>query len=444
MTRRRYWVYFLLFLMNGISYTDRVNMSLAGHSIATEFHLTSVALGYLFSSFLWVYVLMMLPGGRMIDGLGAHRVATICATVWSVAQICTGMAGSFWTMLVARLGLGIGEAPVSPVTYRSAREWGPHTEHGTAIGVMQSGTLLGPALGAPVVAWLITVITWRGSFYVTGAAGLLWVVVWTALVSTPERTRWLPEREREKILAERHVAEPSPRYAAETSRDAGGIGYRGLIRSPSMWGLAISQGCAVYSLYLYLSWLPNYLQTVRHVSTLNSGVFTSVPFLVGALVIVVVNKIGDAMLTRNTLQSGNRRRAVAICLILTAGGMAIPYTPSLVVVVLLTILPISFSNTATALNAALTSDLLRSPADAGRAFAFLVLGGNVFGLLAPIVTGYIVQATGSFDSAFLLAGILALSGAVVSLTLTRHTLGEATPALARPSGSTANLLHPRR
>ena len=110
MTRRRYWVYFLLFLMNGISYTDRVNMSLAGHSIATEFHLTSVALGYLFSSFLWAYVLMMLPGGRMIDGLGAHRVATICATIWSVAQIFTGMAGSFWTMLVARLGLGIGRS----------------------------------------------------------------------------------------------------------------------------------------------------------------------------------------------------------------------------------------------------------------------------------------------------------------------------------------------
>jgi MFS family permease len=96
----------------------------------------------------------------------------------------------------------------------------------------------------------------------------------------------------------------------------------------------------------------------------------------------------------------------------------------LLVVVILTILPVSFSNTATATNAALTSDLLRSPADAGRAFAFLVLGGNVFGLLAPIVTGYIVQATGSFASAFVLAGVLALVGAVLSLVLTRHTLGE--------------------
>src|SRR4051812_45388579 len=89
MTRRRYWVYFLLFLLNTISYTDRVNMSVAGHSIATDFHLSPVALGYLFSSFLWAYVLVMLPGGKLIDAIGLHRVAAICATVWSLAQIGT-------------------------------------------------------------------------------------------------------------------------------------------------------------------------------------------------------------------------------------------------------------------------------------------------------------------------------------------------------------------
>jgi MFS family permease len=416
MTYRRFWIYFLLFLLNTISYTDRINMSVAGHSIAQEFRLSPVALGYLFSSFLWAYVLMMLPGGRLIDTLGAHRVAAICATIWSVAQILTGASAGFFTMLLARLGLGVGEAPVSPISYRSVRDWGPYTEHGRAIGVIQSGTLLGPALGSPLVAWLIGAISWRGSFYVTGAVGLAWVLVWCALVSTPERTRWLPEEERRHILAERHARVTAPTH--------GGIGYRGLIRSPSMWGLAISQGCAVYSLYLYLSWLPNYLQTARGLSVMKSGLFTSIPFLVGALVIVLMNWAGDKILTVETIRTGRRRVVVATCLVLTAAGMAIPYAQSLALVVILTVLPVSFSNTATATNAALTSDLLRSPADAGRAFAFLVLGGNVFGLLAPIVTGYIVQATGSFASAFILAGVLALIGAALSLAMTRHTLGE--------------------
>jgi cyanate permease len=255
-----------------------------------------------------------------------------------------------------------------------------------------------------------------GLFYATGIIGLVWVVVWASLVSTPERTRWLPEPERRKIFAERHVARalapPGP-----------GCGYRGLMRSPSMWGLAISQGCAVYSLYLYLSWLPNYLQTARHVSMVHSGVFTAIPFLVGAVVIVIVNWIGDRILTPDALRAGKRRGVVVVCLILTAGGMAIPYVGSIGAVVALTILPVAFSNTATATNAALTSDLLHSPADAGRAFAFLVLGGNVFGLLAPIVTGYIVAATGSFASAFVLAGVLALIGAALSFGLTRFPLG---------------------
>ena len=120
-TRRRYWVFLLLFLFNAIAYVDRVNMSVAGKPIAHEFGLSPVALGYLFSSFLWAYVLMMLPGGRLIDRWGTHIVATVAAAVWSAAQMLTGAAGSFAVMLGTRLGLGVGEAPFAPVTYGSVR-----------------------------------------------------------------------------------------------------------------------------------------------------------------------------------------------------------------------------------------------------------------------------------------------------------------------------------
>jgi MFS family permease len=94
-THRRYWVFFLLLLFSGIAYLDRVNMSVAGKPIAREFGLSPVALGYLFSSFLWAYVLMMLPGGRLIDRWGTHVVASVAAAVWSTAQMATGMAGNF-------------------------------------------------------------------------------------------------------------------------------------------------------------------------------------------------------------------------------------------------------------------------------------------------------------------------------------------------------------
>jgi MFS family permease len=419
MTHRRYWVFFLLFLFNVICYLDRINMSVAGRSVAGEFGLSPVALGYLFSSFLWTYVLMMLPGGQLVDRLGPHRLAAIGAAFWSISQMLSGAATGYVTLLLTRLGLGAGEAPTFPVSYRSVRDWAPYTERGMAVGCIQAGTLLGPALSAPLVAWLIAATSWRWSFVITGAVGLIWVAVWLAFVSTPEETTWIPEPERQRILAERHGTEPMP--------DHDGVGYRGLMRSPSMWGLAISQGCAVYSVYLYLSWLPDYLQTARGLSIMKSGVFTAVPFLAGAAVIVLTNWIGDRMLTPRTMRDGGRRIVVVACLALCAVGMAIPFVDSLTLLVILTIFPISFGGTATATNAALANDLLRSKADSGRAFAFMVLGGNVFGLLAPIVTGYIVQATGSFSSAFVLAGALSLIGAAVSFTLTRHTLGEVTP-----------------
>jgi MFS family permease len=138
-THRRYWVFFLLFLFSGIAYVDRVNMSVAGKPIAHEFGLSPIALGYLFSSFLWAYVLMMLPGGRLIDRWGTHVVASIAAAVWSAAQMATGMVGSFAAMLMVRLGLGIGEAPHAPVSYSTVRAWAPYTERGTAIAAISAG-----------------------------------------------------------------------------------------------------------------------------------------------------------------------------------------------------------------------------------------------------------------------------------------------------------------
>lgn len=419
MTHRRYWIYFLLFLFNVICYLDRINMSVAGRSVAQEFGLSPVALGYLFSSFLWAYVVMMLPSGRLVDSVGAHRMAAIGAAVWSIAQMLSGAATGFLTILLTRLGLGAGEAPTFPVSYRSVRDWAPYTERGVAVACIQAGTLLGPAVSAPLVAWLIAATSWRWSFVVTGLIGLVWVAAWVALVSTPERTSWIPEAERARILAERHAGEPPETH--------GGVGYLGLMRSPTMWGLAISQGCAVYTVYLYLSWLPNYLQTTRGLSIVNSGLFTSVPFFAGAGLIILTNWIGDRMLTHGTMRSGRRRLVVVACLLLSSAGLLIPFVDSLTLMLILTILPVSFGGTATATNAALCNDLLRSQADSGRAFAFMVLGGNVFGLLAPIITGYIVQATGSFSAAFILAGVLTLIGAVVSFTFTRHTLGEETP-----------------
>jgi cyanate permease len=193
----------------------------------------------------------------------------------------------------------------------------------------------------------------------------------------------------------------------------------------------------VYTVYLYLSWLPNYLQTQRHMSVMGSGLYTALPFLVASVVNILANWLGDKALSIDAVHAGKRRYLVAICLILTATGMLIPYVESVTAMIILVTFAVSFANVGPAANGALTNDLLRSPADAGRALAFLVLGGNTFGLCAPIVTGYIVSATGSFNSAFIAAGALALIGATAALTLSRGTLGEVRTAVAGQVGQAA-------
>ncbi|HEY3910051.1 MAG TPA: MFS transporter [Stellaceae bacterium] len=335
-TRRRYWVFFLLFLFNVIAYVDRVNMSVAGKPIAHEFGLSPIALGYLFSSFLWAYVLMMLPGGRLIDRWGTHVLASVATAVWSAAQMATGIVGSFATMMVARLGLGVGEAPFAPVTYGSVRSWSPYRERGTTIAAISAGPPLGLALGAPLVGWLIESLSWRWSFIITGAVGFAWVAVWLSLVSTMEKTRWLPQSEREHILAERDAGVAPPSH--------GGIGYLGLIRCPAMWGLFISQGCLVYTFYLYMSWLPNYLQTTRGISIVGSGLYTAIPFVFAAVVCIIANWFGDRLLSAAAVRAGKRRYLVALCLLLTAVGLAIPFVRPLAGVMALVTVAVSFAN----------------------------------------------------------------------------------------------------
>jgi ACS family glucarate transporter-like MFS transporter len=192
-----------------------------------------------------------------------------------------------------------------------------------------------------------------------------------------------------------------------------------------MLGLFISQGCLVYTVYLYMSWLPNYLQTARHLSMVGSGIYTAIPFLAASVVNILANWCGDRLMSAEAVRAGKRRLLVGLCLLLTAVGLLIPLVHSLAGVIALVTIAVSFANVGPAANGALVGDLLRSPADAGRAFAFLVLGGNTFGLLAPIVTGYVVDATKSFDAAFIVAGVLALIGAGAAFALSRGTIGEA-------------------
>jgi len=413
---RRYAIYVLLFVFLSIYSLDRVTMAVAGSSVAAEMHIGPVALGYLFSSYLWLYAVLLLPVGALTDRIGAQRMSAIAAGFWSLSQMLGGAATSLAFLLATRLGLGVFESAANPCAHRALREWTPRRERGLATAIWYSGTTAGPALGAPVVGWLITEFGWRSSFIVTGLIGLVWVAVWLPTYRPPDRARWLGETERAMILRERDVS-PTDQGTA--------IGYRGLLATtPTMWGLALAQGCINYTAYFFLAWLPSFLQASYGVTVLQASAYTAVPFALSTVFSLGLSHLCDRTLSSQALHDGKRRYAVALGALLSGSIVLTPYVGSITLATVVLTVSLTCNTFAQSMNFALTNDRLRSPGDVGRAYAFFTLGGISFGILGPIVTGYLVSITGNFRVALVLCGGLSLMAAVLVTSMTRRAMGE--------------------
>jgi MFS family permease len=415
--KRRYLVYLLLFLFLCIYSLDRAMMGVVGSTIAKEMQIGPVALGYLFSSYLWLYALTLLPAGAITDRVGARRMSAIAAGGWSIFQLSGGFASSLAFLLVSRLGLGVFESAANPCAHSAIREWTPRGERGFVTAIWYSGTNAGPAMGTPLVAWLTTVYGWRSAFIVTGLMGLVWVAFWLPLYRSPETAGWLTETERTKILAERDSA---PKATAGLA-----VGYRGLLtETPTLWGLAITQGCINYTSYFFLAWLPGFLQASYHLTVMQAGAYTAVPFALSVFLSIALSWGCDRVLSPLALSRGKRRYAVALGALLSASIVLTPYVGSVGMATVVLTVALTFNTFAQSMNFALANDRLRSPADVGRTYAFFTLGGITFGILGPIVTGYLVALTGDFKIALVLCGGLSVLAAILVSTLTHRALGE--------------------
>jgi sugar phosphate permease len=178
-----------------------------------------------------------------------------------------------------------------------------------------------------------------------------------------------------------------------------------------------------YMQYLFLTWLPGYLQAAHGLTIMASGLYTALPYALAVLSCLALSYVSDKLLSADAVALGRRRNLVAGAMILSAVLLLAPFIPSLPAIMVLLTVSLTFSAAAVSWNFALANDLLRSSGDVGRTFAFLTLGGNCFGILAPIVTGYVVGNTGRFDLAFEIAGLLAVIGAVVVVVAARRPIG---------------------
>jgi ACS family glucarate transporter-like MFS transporter len=403
--------YVLLFTMALINYLDRVALSVAAGPISKEFDLTPVQMGYLFSSFLWTYLICVIPAGILADRYGAKRVCSGGMGLWSVATVLTGAVAGFLPLLATRLVMGVGESTSYPSANKFIREQVPSDKRGFATTIFNSGAYAGPAFGAILIGWLVASFGWRIAFIIAGAIGLLWLVPWMVWFRGASENR------------AGDSAAPAIASSALARGEPVGAGLAGLLRSKSMWGIAVTQGCGVYTQYLFLTWLPSYLQAAKGMDLKQAAIYTALPYICAVILGILLGKVSDKLLKPGHLEAGKRRPMVAVMMICSSAILLTPLVNNVWTVVALLSISLTGISTAISLNMALLNDLLDSPDDAGKANSLALVGGNAFGIVAPIATGYIVAATHSYSYAFATAGALLLFGAVVSQVFTRERIG---------------------
>ena len=423
MGRKRWLVLAVLFIANTINYADRVNVSVAGPDIATTFGLGSEALGVIFSCFFYSYIPLLLPMGLLVDRIGPRAIMGSGMVLWSIGSAATGLAPSFYSLIGARLLLGIGESSSYPSGNRSLREWAPRGERGMMAAIFHAGSTAGPAVGILATTLLLSLFDWRMSFLIIAGFTLLWAVVWFALYRSPEAAPWLSEEERSYILENRE---------ADDADKVQPMSLRALLRQPTMWGLLLTHGCQTYSLYLFLTWLPSYLRTVRHLDLFQAGWLATLPYVVTTIGMIAVGHISDRLLKRADLAGGARRHLMIALMLLSTCIVYVPFANDLVMMEIVIVASVLLATAANSLNYALAGDMCFDKNSAGTVFALLVLGGNGFGFVAPMLTGFIIAKTHEYTLSFALAAALLVAGMAISWLMVRRPLQPATSSGAYP------------
>jgi MFS family permease len=369
-----------------INYVDRGNLATAAPLIQDELHLSATQLGVLLSAFYYSYVPAMAPVGWLAERMGAHRVLGAGVALWALSTFLTGFAGGFVSLLLLRLMLGLGESAGFPCSSKLVAVAVEPARIGMANGMMAFGYLVGPALGTVVGGLLMSHVGWRPVFVLFGALSLLWLWPWSRV----------------------RIAEPTPRIAGSVPE---GPTFAQILRERGLWGAALGHFAANYNYYFILAWLPLYLVKVRGFSMQSMAGVAGFAYLINAAAGLFSGWATDAW-----IRTG-RSASVAY-----KSTMALNHVASIAAMAGMVLLPLQGSVAclfAYQVVVGLSSpgvfaipQIMAGPSAAGRWVGVQNTCGNIAGILAPMITGVLVDATGNFTSAFALAALVNVLGLV--------------------------------
>jgi MFS family permease len=404
-----------------VNYLDRSTLSIANHSVSQELGLSASQMGLLLSAFSFAYAFSQLPIGILLDRFGARLMLGLGMFLWSAAQLCGGLVTSLSQFLVARVALGLGEAPNFPAGAKVVSEWFGVHERGRPTGIFITSSTIGPALAPPVLTVLLLAFGWRTMFIVMGVLGIAVSIGW-----------YLVYRDRRNISLDSEevvfLTEGEPEQRAErrmTMRE-----WRGLFRKSTTWGMIFGNMGVIYMVWLYLTWLPAYLEHERHVTIAHTGWLVSVPYVFGTLGMLSSGFVADGLMARGMAPMRSRKWPICVGL-LGAALFTVPaaFTPNLTLAMIYLSAAMYFVNMASGACWALAT--VAAPRHMVASLGSIQnFGGYFGGSFAPFITGIVVDKTHSFINAFLISAGIAFAAALVYIFVVRTKIEDTETVVA--------------
>ncbi|MGJ4943066.1 MFS transporter [Bradyrhizobium sp. HKCCYLS1011] len=421
-SRVRLFIVTMLFLVTTVNYADRATLSIAAPALSKELGLDPIAMGYVLSAFGWSYVIAQVPGGWLLDRFGSRWVYAVSILTWSLFTMLQGWIGfvtggvAVATLFGLRFLVGFAEAPSFPANARIVAAWFPSNERGTASAFFNSGQYFATVIFAPLMGWIAHEFGWRHVFTVMGALGLVMGAIWIKTMYGPKEHPAINEAELDYIRQGGALVDLDG--AQETKAASSGPGWshiRQLLSNRMMLGVYIGQYCINTLTYFFLTWFPIYLVQERGLTILKAGFVATLPALCGFIGGVLGGFISDAILRKTGSLTLARKIPIVGGMLLSMAIIGCNYVDGQALVVGLMAVAF-FGKGIGALGWAVVSDT--SPKEAGGVSGGLFnTFGNLSSITTPIVIGYILAATGSFNGALVFVGLNALVAAISYLVI---------------------------
>jgi ACS family D-galactonate transporter-like MFS transporter len=416
-SKARYQILSLLAIGTMINYLDRTVLGIAAPQLTKELGINAAVMGVLFSVFSWSYVASQIPGGLFLDRFGSKLTYFLSMTFWSLCTLAQGLVHGIGALFALRLGLGVSEAPCFPTNSRVVATWFPQSERAMATGTYTVGEYIGLAFFSPFLFMLMGAFGWRSLFYVVGAVGIVFGLVWWKFYREPHEHPWINQAELDYIEAGGGLThakkDAAPSGAPAAARGKSGFEWRTigrLLKHRQLAGICLGQFAGNSTLVFFLTWFPTYLATERHMGWLKIGFFAIMPFIAASIGVMFGGIFSDWLLRRGTSANVARKLPIIAGLLLASTIILANYVESNVAVI--AILSVAFfAQGMAALGWTLVSDIAPEGllGVTGGIFNF---AANLAGIITPLVVGFIVAATGSFVGALVFIGAVALIGAL--------------------------------